>query len=337
MTNYQSITGKTILTGDRPTGALHIGHYLGSLQARVELQAQNDQTVLIADLQALTDNAGRPAHIQENIRQVVLDYLACGIDPARTTIALQSRLPALAELTMLFMNLVSVNRLLRNPTIKTEIEQRGFGDSIPAGFLCYPISQAADITAFDADLVPAGADQSPLIEQTNEIVAAVNRVGGDAILRPCKILLSNASRLPGIDGKGKMSKSAGNAILLKDDPDTIRSKVMAMFTDPDHIRVSDPGRVEGNVVFMMLEAFDSDLDEVSNLKQHYRDGGLGDVVLKTRLNDILQARLEPIRTAREQFANDEGHLMEIVSKGTAKANEKTQEVLSRVRRAFRLE
>lgn len=335
MTNQTSLSGKTILTGDRPTGPLHLGHLTGSLQARVALQHANDQTVLIADLQALTDNDGNPARVRDNVLEVVLDYLAVGIDPAKTTIALQSRLPALAELTMLYMNLVSVNRLLRNPTIKSEVESRGFGDSVPAGFLCYPISQAADITGFDADLVPVGADQGPLIEQTNEIVAAVNRLGGD-VLRPCEMLLSPGSRLPGIDGKAKMSKSAGNAILLKDDADTVRAKVMAMFTDPGHLRVADPGRVEGNVVFAMLEAFNADLDEVTALKAHYRDGGLGDMVLKRRLNDILQARLAPIRTAREAFAADPAAVMDIVVQGTARALEKTQGVLDRVRQAFKL-
>jgi tryptophanyl-tRNA synthetase len=335
MTYTTPITGKTILTGDRPTGPLHLGHLTGSLQARVGLQHGNNQTVLIADMQALTDNAGNPARVRDNVLEVVLDYLAVGIDPAKTTIALQSRLPALAELTMLYMNLVSVNRLLRNPTIKTEVESRGFGDSIPAGFLCYPISQAADITAFDADLVPAGADQAPLIEQTNEIVAAVNRIGGD-VLRPCQMLLSTASRLPGIDGKGKMSKSAGNAILLKDDADSVRTKVMAMFTDPGHIRVADPGCVEGNVVFAMLEAFDADLDEVTALKAHYRAGGLGDMVLKRRLLDILQARLAPIRAARERYAADLGAVMGIVEAGTARAQVKTEAVLARVREVFQL-
>ena len=335
MTYQTSLSGRTILTGDRPTGPLHLGHLTGSLQARVALQHANDQTVLIADLQALTDNAGNPARVRDNVLEVVLDYLAVGIDPGQTTIALQSRLPALAELTLLYMNLVSVNRLLRNPTIKSEVESRGFGDSVPAGFLCYPISQAADITGFDADLVPVGADQGPLIEQTNEIVAAVNRLGGE-VLRSCDMLLSPGSRLPGIEGKGKMSKSAGNAILLKDDADTVRAKVMAMFTDPGHLRVADPGQVEGNVVFAMLEAFDSDLDEVTALKAHYRAGGLGDMLLKRRLNDILQARLAPIRAARERFAADPTTVMEIVMEGSARAREKTQGVLEKVRGVFQL-
>jgi tryptophanyl-tRNA synthetase len=334
--NSPSPTGKRILTGDRPTGPLHIGHLAGSLRARVDLQDTNHQTVLIADLQALTDNAGNPAKVRSNVREVVLDYLACGIDPEKTTIALQSGLPALSELTMLYMNLVSVPRLMRNPTIRSEMDGRGFQNSVPAGFLCYPVSQAADITAFDADLVPAGEDQLPLIEQTNEIVSAVNRIGGGEVLRPCKIRLSTAPRLPGSDGQGKMSKSAGNAIYLGDSPDDLRAKVMSMFTDPDHLKVSDPGRVEGNVVFSMLDAFDTDVDEVTRLKAHYREGGLGDMVLKRRLNDVLQAVLEPIREERLRISGDAGYIDSVIDRGTAAAVEVTDTVRRRVREAFQI-
>ena len=330
------ITGRTILTGDRPTGQLHIGHLAGSLRARVQLQDANAQTVLIADLQALTDNARNPGKVRDNVLELMADYLAVGIDPGRTTIALQSAIPALSELTVLYMNLVTVPRLLRNPTIRSEVEARGFGEGIPAGFLVYPVSQAADITAFGADLVPAGADQSPLIEQTNEIVDAVNRVAGAAVLRACHHLQSRAPRLPGTDGQGKMSKSAGNAILLSDGPDEISRKVRSMYTDPDHLRVSDPGKVEGNVVFAMLDAFDPDLAEVEDLKAHYRAGGLGDVALKRRLDGILQELIRPIREERARLATDRAHLARCLEDGTRRARERAEITRKDVRGAFGL-
>lgn len=274
---FDQIQNRTILTGDRPTGPLHLGHLAGSLRARVALQEHNVQTVLIADMQALTDNARDPGKVRRNVEEIMLDYLAVGLDPAKTTFALQSGIPALSELTVLYMNLVTLPRLMRNPTIRAETAQRGFGSAVPAGFLCYPVSQAADITAFGADLVPAGEDQTPLIEQCNEIVRAVNGLGDRPVLKEASLLLSRAPRLLGIDGSAKMSKSAGNAILLSDDADTIKRKVMSAFTDPEHIRVSDPGKTEGNAVFALLDAFDPDRAEVERLKEHYRSGGLGDV------------------------------------------------------------
>lgn len=330
------LTGRTILTGDRPTGQLHLGHLAGTLLARRALQEENRQTILVADLQALTDNAGNPAKVSGNLLEVVLDYLAVGIDPEKTVIARQSRMPELMEMTLLFLNLVTVSRLQRNPTIKTEVEARGFGESIPAGFLCYPVSQAADITAFGADLVPAGDDQAPLIELSNEIAARVNRLAGSEVLRRAELLRSRAPRLPGIDGHGKMSKSACNAILLSDSSDEIRRKVMAMYTDPDHLKVSDPGKVEGNVVFAMLDAFDPDQEEVENLKDRYRAGGLGDMALKRRLEPILQELIAPIRTQRAFLSRDMGEVAAILDRGTERAREDVAPRLAGVRRAFGL-
>src|SRR5690242_7686600 len=286
-----------ILTGDRPTGPLHLGHYAGSLTTRVALQGQCSQTLLIADLQALTDASGRAAHVAAHVEEVALDYLAAGIDPALTTIAVQSRLPALAELTVLYLNLVTVARLERNPTVRAEIELRGFARDIPAGFLCYPISQAADITGFRATLVPVGDDQLPMIEQTNEIVRRVNRLAGAALLPECRAMLSSTPRLPGVDGR-KASKSLGNAIPLSATSDEIHRLVHAMYTDPGHVRASDPGRVDGNVVFAYLEAFDPDRAAVDELEARYRHGGLGDAPLKRRLEDVLEQLIGPIRERR---------------------------------------
>lgn len=334
--DHQHIKARTILTGDRPTGPLHLGHYTGSLRARVDLQDANDQVILIADMQALTDNAGNPAKVRDNVLEVLLDYLAVGIDPAKSLITRQSDIPQINELTMLYLNLVSVGRLERNPTIKTEIEARGFGASVPAGFLCYPVSQAADITAFNADLVPAGADQAPLIELCNEIVGRVNRLGGDDVLRPAQLLQSRAARLPGIDGQGKMSKSAGNAILLSDSADDIHRKTMAMFTDPDHLRVSDPGKVEGNVVFSMLDAFDPDSAELEELKQRYRQGGLGDMALKRRLEPMLQEIIRPIRERRSEFARMGKGVLTILDASREPARQRADLTLTRVRAAFGL-
>ncbi|WP_411839902.1 tryptophan--tRNA ligase [Paracoccus sp. ME4] len=334
---HSGIRGRTILTGDRPTGQLHLGHYAGSLKARVDLQEHNEQFVLIADLQALTDNAGNPGKVRSSVRELVLDYLAVGIDPTKSRIIRQSRIPELAELTMLYMNLVSVARLERNPTTKSEIEQRAFTGGVPSGFLCYPVSQAADITAFDADLVPAGADQAPILEIANEIVERMNRAGGAGTLRRAELMLSAGARLPGVDGRGKMSKSAGNAILLSDDEAAIRNKVMAMYTDPDHLRVSDPGRVEGNVVFAMLDAFDPDTAEVEALKQHYRAGGLGDMALKRRLEPILQELIAPIRERRAELALDPDVYHRVLDASTEIARERAGRVLGRVRAAFGLD
>lgn len=333
------IQDKTILTGDRPTGALHLGHLAGTLLARVALQERNDQTILVADLQALTDNAKDPGRLGANVLEVMLDYLAVGIDPAKSSFVRQSAVPELCELSMLYMNLVSTSHLERNPTIKSEIEARGFSDGVPAGFLCYPVSQAADITGFSADLVPAGADQEPIVELTNKIVDRVNRLAGEGARDPLKratLMRSHAPRLPGIDGQGKMSKSAGNAILLGDGPDEIRAKVMAMFTDPTHLRVSDPGRVKGNVVFSMLDAFDPEVEEVTELKNHYRRGGLGDMVLKRRLEEILQTLLAPIRTRRAEFARDPAEVLRILERGSIAGRERAASNLAAVRAVFGL-
>lgn len=324
-----------ILTGDRPTGTLHLGHYVGSLRTRVELQGRCAQTLLIADLQALTDSSGRAAHVAEHVEEVALDYLAAGIDPALTDIAVQSRLPALAELTVLYLNLVTVARLERNPTVKAEVELRGFARDIPAGFLCYPVSQAADITGFRATLVPVGDDQLPMIEQTNEIVRRVNRLAGKETLPECRALLSRTPRLPGIDGR-KASKSLGNAIPLVAPPDEIRRLVRAMYTDPGHIRSADPGRVEGNVVFAYLDAFDPDGEAIEALKEHYRRGGLGDMALKRRLEGVLEDVIAPMRRRRAELASDRGHVRAVLRAGTARGDETTHAVLRDVRDAFSL-
>ncbi len=320
-----------ILTGDRTTGPLHVGHYAGSLRNRVALQDSHEQFLLLADAQALTDNGDDPARVRRNVLEVALDYLAVGIDPAKTTICLQSALPALPELTMLYMNLVTVSRLERNPTIKDEIRQRGFERDIPAGFLCYPVAQAADITAFKATVVPVGEDQAPIIELTNEVVRRVNRIAGRELLPEAAALIPKVGRLPGIDGKAKMSKSAGNALPLSAGPDEIRAAVRKMFTDPGHLRAEDPGQVEGNVVFTWLDAFDGDPVEVDELKAHYRAGGLGDSVVKRRLEDILQALLAPIRERRRALATDLGYVTSVLRTGTRRAREVTGTTLAEVR------
>ena len=334
--NASPTARERILTGDRPTGPLHLGHFVGSLRNRVTLQHQHDQTILVADLQALTDNAGRAADVRRNVREVVLDYLAVGIDPAVTTIALQSAMPELAELTMLYLNLVTVARLERNPTVKAEIELRGFSRDIPVGFLAYPVSQAADITAVRATLVPVGDDQLPMIEQTNEIVRRLAHLAGAPVLPECRALLSDTPRLPGVDGR-KASKSLGNAISLGATPDEIRASVRAMYTDPAHVRVSDPGTVEGNVVFAYLDAFDPDREAVAELKAHYRRGGLGDVTLKRRLEELLMALVAPIRERRLAMEGDPAMLDEVVRAGTARARATAAGVLADVRRVFALE
>jgi len=320
-----------ILTGDRPTGQLHLGHFVGSLRSRVGLQDSHQQHLLLADAQALTDNADNPDKVRRNILEVALDYLAVGIDPAKTTICVQSCLPALNELTMLYLNFVTVARLERNPTIKSEIQMRGFERDIPAGFLCYPVAQAADITAFKATVVPVGEDQIPMIEQTNEIVRRVNRQIGQDLLPECKALLSNMARLPGFDGKAKMSKSLGNTIVLNASDKDIKKAVNAMYTDPNHLRIEDPGQVEGNIVFTYLDAFDSNSEEVEELKAHYRRGGLGDGTVKKRLEGILKDLISPIRERREELAKDPDYIMDVLRDGTEKCRIITQNTLDEVK------
>jgi tryptophanyl-tRNA synthetase len=314
----------TILTGDRTTGPLHIGHYAGSLANRLRYQDSHEQFLLLADTQALTDNAHDPEKVQRSVMEVALDYLAVGIDPSRTTICLQSHLPALAELAILYLNFVTVARLERNPTIKDEIRARGFGRDIPAGFLCYPAAQAADITAFKATVVPVGEDQAPLIEQTNEIVRRINATAGRDVLPEARAIIPKTGRLPGIDGKAKMSKSGGNAIALSASPEEVRSAVKAMFTDPNHLRVEDPGCVEGNVVFTYLDAFDPDQDGLAELKAQYQRGGLGDGRIKARLEAILQELIAPIRTRRAQLSEDRGYVLDVIREGTERARERTE-------------
>jgi tryptophanyl-tRNA synthetase len=326
-----------ILTGDRTTGPLHLGHYIGSLRARVALQETARQFLLLADTQAMTDNVGRHQRVTENVVEVALDYLAVGIDPAKSTIFVQSQVPELAELTQYLLNLVTVSRLERNPTIKEEIRLRGFERDIPAGFLMYPVSQAADITAFNATKVPVGDDQLPMIEQTNELVRKFNNTVDREVLVECEAVLSNVSRLPGTDGKAKMSKSLGNAIPLGATPDEITKAVHNMYTDPNHIRVSDPGQVDGNVVFAFLDAFEPDVAKVDELKAHYRCGGLGDMVVKRMLNERLQALLGPIRERREYFAADRAQVLTLLREGTARAREAAAATLAEVKGALGLQ
>jgi tryptophanyl-tRNA synthetase len=327
---------EVVLTGDRPTGPLHLGHFAGSLRTRLALQYEHDQTILIADLQALTDNAGRPVDARRQVVELALDYLAVGIDPTASTIAVQSGIPELAELTVLYLNLVSVARLERNPTVREEIALRGFGRGVPAGFLVYPISQAADITAVRATLIPVGDDQLPMIEQTNEIVRRLAHLAGRSLLPECRPLLSDTPRLPGVDGR-KASKSLGNAIALTATPDEIRTKVGAMFTDPGHLRASDPGHVEGNIVFAYLDAFDPNRAEVEELKTRYRAGGLGDTPLKRRLEDVLESLLAPIRARRQEFAGDPDAIESLLRTGTARTRETAASVLRDVRAVFALD
>ena len=336
---------KIILTGDRPTGKLHLGHFVGSLKNRVELQNSgkyDEIYLMIADSQALTDNFDNPKKVRDNVIEVALLYLACGIDPKKTTIFIQSQVSSLTELTFYYMNLVTVSRLYRNPTVKQEIKLRGFEESIPSGFLNYPVSQAADITAFDATVVPVGEDQLPMIEQTREIVHTFNRIYGDTLIEPKELLPDEASsrRMPGIDGKSKMSKSLGNCIYLDDSEDEINRKVMLMYTDPDHIKVSDPGKVEGNVVFTYLDVFCTDehfkkylpdYQNLAELKKHYQQGGLGDVVIKKFLAKILCEVIKPIREKRSELLNDLDSVYQILEEGTKKANQKANATLQRVK------
>ena len=329
-------TSQTILNGDRPTGQLHLGHYVGSLRQRVLLQHDHQQFILVADLQGLTDNGSNPQKISSNILEVMADYLAVGIDPQKTTICLQSALPALAELSALYMNIVTVARVERNPTVKNEIAQKGFSRSLPVGFLAYPISQAADITAFKAELVPVGDDQLPMIEQTNEIVHKMNSLTTTPILRHCKALLSDVSRLPGIDGNAKMSKSLGNTLTLSASEEEIHRAVSAMYTDPNHLRVADPGQTEGNVVFTYLDAFHADKTFVAEMKAHYRRGGLGDRQCKNALETCLQELLAPIRERRATYIQDKGMLLALLRRGSERAHELTQRTLHEVKRGLGL-
>lgn len=327
---------KTILTGDRPTGPLHLGHYVGSLKNRVQLQHQYRTFVLVADMQALTDNADNPAKVRQNVTEVVLDYLAVGLDPKVSTFCVQSMLPELAELAMYYLNLVTVARLQRNPTVKEEMRQKDFEAQVPAGFLCYPVSQAADITAFKAHLVPVGEDQKPMIEQTVEIVRSFNRIYGEVLVEP-EALIPQIARLPGTDGQSKMGKSLGNAIYLSDPADVVAKKVRGMFTDPKHLRVEDPGTVEGNPVFTYLDAFDPDTEKVQGLKEHYQRGGLGDTVVKRRLAEVLEAFLGPIRKRREDYAKDPAEVMRLLKEGTNQARQVTSSTLAQVRKAMHLD
>lgn len=323
---------KRILTGDRPSGRLHLGHYVGSLQSRVKLQYEYDQYIMIADVQALTDNFENPKKITENVFEVAKDYLSVGIDPTQTTIFVQSQIPEIGELTVYYLNLVTVGRLERNPTVKSEIQQKGYNDSIPAGFLCYPVSQAADITIFQAELVPVGDDQVPMIEQTNEIVRRFNRIYDSECLKECNAILSNTPRLVGIDGKAKASKSLGNAISLSDTQEEIKQKIFQMFTDPTHLKISDPGQVEGNVVFTYLDIFHPDKEEVESLKAHYRRGGLGDMTIKNILNNSIQDLLKNIREKRETIKQKD--VQEILYHGTAKASQRAKLTMEEVREAI---
>ncbi len=342
--------GKVILTGDRPTGKLHIGHYVGSLRERVTLQNEGgfDKIyIMIADAQALTDNAENPQKVRDNIIEVALDYLACGIDPTKSTILIQSMIPELTELTFYYMNLVTVARAQRNPTVKSEIKMRNFENNIPVGFLAYPISQAADITAFGATTVPAGEDQKPMLEQCREIVHKFNTLYGETLVEPNIMLPRNSAclRLPGLDGKAKMSKSLGNCIYLSDEPEEIKKKIMSMFTDPNHLRVEDPGETENNPVFIYLDAFCKDehfkefLPEYNNideLKAHYQKGGLGDVKVKKLLNNVIQQELEPIRNRRKEWETKTSDVYEILKQGTAEAKKVAEQTLHNVRSAMKI-
>ena len=330
--------GKVILTGDRPTGKLHLGHYVGSLHNRVKLQedSNNQMFIMIADQQGLTDNAENPKKIQESLFEVGLDYLAVGLDPRKSTIFIQSQIPQLPELTVYYLNLVTVARLERNPTVKSEIKEKGFEKSLPAGFLVYPVSQAADITAFKATHVPVGDDQKPMLEQTREIVRDFNRIyDTEALVKPELMLPPKGQgRLVGIDGRGKMSKSLNNGIYLSDSADEVEKKVMKMYTDPNHIRVEDPGQVEGNVVFTYLDIFDLDKEKVAELKEQYQRGGLGDVKIKRYLVDVLQNVLEPIRTRRAEYEEDKGYVLDMLKQGSEEAERVAARTLDEVKSAM---
>lgn len=341
---------KIILTGDRPTGKLHVGHYVGSLKRRVELQNSGEYDeiyIMIADAQALTDNADNPEKVRQNIIEVALDYMSCGLDPEKSVLFIQSQIPELCELSFYYMNLVTVSRLQRNPTVKTEIKMRNFETSIPVGFFTYPISQAADITAFKATTVPVGEDQMPMVEQTREIVRKFNSVYGETLTDPDILLPSNKAclRLPGIDGKAKMSKSLGNCIYLSDSKDEIKKKIMSMYTDPDHVQVSDPGKIEGNTVFTYLDAFSNeehfgrylpDYANLDELKAHYQRGGLGDVKVKKFLLNVLLEELEPIQNKRKEMEKDIPYIYEVLRNGSIRARNKAAETLDDVKKAMKI-
>ena len=327
---------KIVLTGDRPTGRLHLGHYVGSIQNRIKLQDEADQSFyMVADIQALTDNASNPDKVSKNVLEVAIDNLACGLDPNKTTMFIQSEIPEIAELTILFLNLVSVARLKRNPTVKDEMKQKGFGENVPAGFLAYPVSQAADILFCRSNLIPVGEDQLPVIEQVNEIVNDFNRLYGK-VFEKVTPLTSNIRRLMGIDGNTKMGKSLGNAIYLSDSYEEIKKKVMSMYTDPNHIHVKDPGKVEGNVVFSYLDIFDKDKVELENLKKQYKKGGLGDVVIKNRLADILEEIIKPIRERRIELEKNKEEVLEILKKGTEKARKIAKDKMIEIKKALKI-
>lgn len=332
---YTSSMKKRILTGDRPTGPLHIGHYIGSLKQRVELQDSAEEFILIADVQALTDHFDHPEKVAKHVFEVCLDYLSVGIDPKKVTIMIQSAIPEIPELTMYYMNLVTVARLERNPTVKEEIHQKGFEKQLPVGFFTYPINQAADITAFGAHLVPVGEDQLPMLEQTREIVKKFNRLYGNVLVEP-EAKISKFPRLPGTDGKAKMSKSIGNVINLSDPADTVRKKVMSMYTDPNRKHASDPGTVEGNPVFTYLDAFDPEVKEVQALKQKYRAGGVGDVEVKKRLVEVLNVLLEPMRQRRKEWEQDRSAMLRLLKEGTAAGREVAAGTLTKVRKVMKI-
>ncbi|CAH0145488.1 Tryptophan--tRNA ligase 2 [Pseudomonas sp. Bi70] len=334
--SHSKISRPIVLTGDRPTGPLHLGHFVGSLRSRLTLQETAEQFILLADLQALTDNAGNPSKVTSNVMEVALDYLATGLDPEKSTIFVQSQVPELAELSVLLMNIVTVSRLERNPTIKAEISLRGFDRDIPLGFLAYPVSQAADITAFKATVVPVGDDQIPMIEQTNELVRRMNAICGHQVLVECAAQLSAVPRLPGIDGRAKMSKSLGNAIPLGASPDEISKAVRKMYTDPNHLTVDTPGQVEGNVVFAFLDAFEPDRHALEELRAHYRRGGLGDSLLKRRLEEHLQSVISPIRERRSLMARDRSVVTEMLRMGNERARSRAAATLDEVKVALGL-
>ena len=341
---------KIILSGDRPTGSLHLGHYVGTLQNRVKIQNEQDYDemyIFIADAQALTDNFNNPEKIKNSIKEVALDYLAVGLDPTKVTFFIQSMIPELTELTFYYMNLVTVARLHRNPTVKAELAQKDFAENVPIGFLNYPVSQTADITAFNANIIPVGEDQLPMIEQTREIVRKFNSVYGETLVEPTAMLpdKKHCCRLVGIDGKAKMSKSLGNCIYLKDSPEEIKRKVMSMYTDPNHIKITDPGKIEGNTVFTYLDIFCHDDDfakylpefkDLDDLKKHYQQGGVGDMKIKRFLNDILQAELKPIRERREKYEQNIDEVYKILIEGTKKARKVAQETLHKVKKAMKI-
>jgi tryptophanyl-tRNA synthetase len=327
---------KRILTGDRPTGRMHLGHFVGSLKNRIKLQDSYDQFVMIADVQALTDNFENPEKVRNNVKEVLLDYLAVGIDPKKTTILIQSMIPEIAELTVFYLNLVTLERVLRNPTIKDEIKQKGFGQSLPAGFAVYPVSQAADITIFNANLVPVGEDQLPMIEQTREIVRKFNSLYGEVFVEP-EALVGEVKRLPGIDGSTKMGKSLGNAIYLSDSEEELKKKVMSMYTDPARIHPTDPGNVEGNPVFVYHDVFNPDLAEVNDLKIRYKEGKVGDIEVKEKLFVALNTFLTPVREKRKEFEGKDEVLDQILKDGTAKAREVAKETMKKVKRAMKID